>query len=360
MRVCTRDEGLDGADASVRAVLYSRPDRQIRAMLSDKPDRGDMQSRFQGIRALATGVAAGALTAFWGASAFAADLVGQPTDGSMMMQPGVTPLKHQAIWFHNVILFPIITFITLLVLGLLLWCVFRFNKRANPVPAKWSHNTTIEILWTLLPVLILVEISVFSFKLLFEYHDMPKPDVVVKATGYQWYWGYEYPDQKIPEYVSNILPEDKAKAKGVPYRLAATEPLVVPVNKTVQVLVTGADVIHAWAVPAFGVIMDAVPGKVNSTFFKADTIGTYYGSCRELCGTDHAFMPIEVHVVSQADFDAWVASKTKKPAAAPSAPGTPTAATATAPAATPAATPAASAPAAAPTTKPAPTAPATH
>jgi cytochrome c oxidase subunit 2 len=314
-----------------------------------------MQSRFQGIRARATGIAAGALTAFWGASAFAEDLIGQPTDKSVMMQPGVTPLKHDAIFFHNDILFPIITVITLFVLGLLLWCVFRFNKRSNPVPAKWSHNTPIEIAWTLIPVLILVVIAVFSFKLLFEYHTMPPPYMTVKATGYQWYWGYEYPDKKIPEFVSNVLPEDKAKAKGVPYRLAATEPLVVPVNKTVQVLVTGADVIHAFAVPAFGVIMDAVPGRVNSTWFNVDRIGTYYGSCRELCGTDHAFMPIEVKVVSQADFDAWVASKAPK--AAPAAP----AAAAPAVAATPAvATSAAPAPAAAPSTKPAPPAPATH
>jgi len=310
-----------------------------------------MQSRFHGIRALTAGVAAGAMAAFWGASAFAGDLVGQPTDKAIDMQPGVTPLKHDAIWFHNFILFPIITAITLFVLGLLIWIVIRYNKKANPTPAKFSHNTALEVAWTLIPVLILVFIAVFSFKLLFEYHDMPKPDVVVKATGYQWYWGYEYQNPKMPEYVSNILPEDKAKAKGVPFRLAATEPLVVPVNKTVQVLTTGADVIHAWAVPALGVIMDAVPGRVNSTFFKADTIGTYYGSCRELCGVDHAFMPIEVHVVSQADFDAWVAAK-KGPAPAAAAPAA---------AAPGAAAPAAAAPAAAPakpSTTPAPTAPA--
>jgi cytochrome c oxidase subunit 2 len=304
-----------------------------------------MQSRFQGMRALAAGIATGALTMFWGASALADDLIGQPTDKSVMMQPGVTPLKHDAIFFHNYILFPIITIITLFVLGLLLWIVFRYNKRSNPVPAKWSHNTPLEVIWTLVPVLILVVIAVFSFKLLFEYHDMPKPYMTVKATGYQWYWGYEYPDQKIPEFVSNILPEDKAKAAGVPYKLATTQPLVVPVNQTVQILVTGADVIHAWAVPAFGVIMDAVPGRLNSTWFKVDRIGTYYGSCRELCGVDHAFMPIEVKVVSQADFDAWVAAK--KPAAAPAAPA------AAAPAAP---APAAAAPAA--STKPAPSAPA--
>jgi cytochrome c oxidase subunit II len=329
-----------------------------------------MQSRFQGMRALAAGIATGALTAFWGASALADEIIGQPTDGAMGMVAGVTPLKKDAIFFHNMILLPLITAITLFVLVLLLICVFRFNKRSNPVPAKWSHNTPLEVVWTLVPVLILVVIAVFSFKLLFEYHDMPKPYMTVKATGYQWYWGYEYPDQKMPEFVSNILPEDKAKAAGKPYKLAATEPLVVPVNQTVQILTTGADVIHAWAVPSFGVIMDAVPGRVNSTWFKVDRIGTYYGSCRELCGTDHAFMPIEVKVVSQADFDAWVLSKKGVPigsapppapaaAAAPVAPAagaSATPASATAPAA---AAPAAPAPAAAASTaKPAPLAPA--
>jgi cytochrome c oxidase subunit 2 len=253
------------------------------------------------------------MTAFYGAQALAEDLVGQPTNGAIGMQPGVTPLRHDAVMFHNAILMPIITAITLLVLGLLIWVVLRYNKRSNPVPARWSHNTPIEVIWTLVPVLILVFIAVFSFKLLFAYHDMPKPYMTIKATGYQWYWGYEYPDQKISEFVSNILPEDKAKAKGVPYKLAATEPLVVPVGKTVRVLVTGADVIHAFAVPAFGIITDAVPGRVNETWFNIEKPGTYYGSCRELCGVDHAFMPIEVRAVSQADFDAWVTSKKGTP-----------------------------------------------
>jgi cytochrome c oxidase subunit 2 len=311
------------------------------------------------MRALTAGIATGAMTMFWGASALADEVIGQPIDKAIGMTAGVTPLKKDAIFFHNMILLPIITIITLFVLGLLLWIVFRYNKRSNPVPAKWSHNTPLEVIWTLVPVLILVVIAVFSFKLLFEYHDMPKPYMTVKATGYQWYWGYEYPDQKIPEFVSNILPEDKAKAAGVPYKLATTQPLVVPVNQVVQVLTTGSDVIHAWAVPAFGVIMDAVPGRVNSTWFKVDRIGTYYGSCRELCGTDHAFMPIEVKVVSQADYDAWVAAKKgPAPAAAPA-----TAAPAAAPAAaapTAAASAAAPAPAAASSTKPAPPAPATH
>lgn len=268
-----------------------------------------MTSSFQGLRARAAGVFAGFGAAFWGVSAWAVDKIGEPTPGGINLQPGVTPLRDQAIWFHNIILMPIITTITLFVLALLVWVVIRYNKRANPVPAKWSHNTAIEVAWTLAPVLILVVISIFSFRLLFDYNDMPKPDVTIKATGYQWYWGYEYPDQKIGEYISNILPEDKANAKGVPYKLAVTEPLVVPVNAVVRVQVTGADVIHAFAVPAFGIIADAVPGRLNETWFKANRIGVYYGSCRELCGVQHAFMPIEVRVVSQADFDAWVATK---------------------------------------------------
>lgn len=310
------------------------------------------------MRALATGVAAGAMAAFWGASALAEDLVGQPTPGAIDLQPGVTPLRHDAIFFHNAILLPIITAITLLVLGLLIWVVLRYNRRANPTPARWSHNTAIEVIWTLAPVLILVFIAIFSFKLLFAYHDMPKPDLTVKATGYQWYWGYEYPDQKIAEFVSNQLPEDQAKAKGLPFRLAATEPLVVPVNKTVRVLVTGADVIHAFAVPSFGVIIDAIPGRVNETWFKAEKVGTYYGQCRELCGVDHAFMPIEVRVVTQPEFDAWVASKGGAAAgAAPAAADAAQPAAATAPTNTAAPAPQ-GAPAA--TTSPAPAAPAAH
>lgn len=325
-----------------------------------------MKSRFQGLRALAAGLVATAVGAFWGASALAEDLMGQPTPGGIDLQPGVTPLRADAIFFHNAILMPIITAITLLVLGLLVWVIVRYNKRANPVPARWSHNTPIEVIWTVVPVLILMVIAVFSFKLLYAYHDMPKPDVTVKATGYQWYWGYEYPDLNVSEYVSNMLPEEQAKAKNVPFRLAATEPMVVPVNKTVRVLVTGADVIHAFAVPSFGVITDAIPGRVNETWFKADRVGTYYGNCRELCGVDHAFMPIEVRVVTQAEFDAWVASKGGgAPAATPSALNAQAAAagvanTEAAPAAAAAATPATATvnPAAAPPTTPQPAAPA--
>lgn len=306
------------------------------------------------MRAWTAAAVAGATSALWGASALAADLVGQPTPGAIDLQPGVTPLRHEAVAFHNLILLPIITAISIFVLLLLVWCVVRYNKRSNPVPAKWSHNTPLEVIWTLGPVLILVFIALFSFKLLFAYNDMPKPDLTVKATGYQWYWGYEYPDQKVAEYISNVLPEDEAKAKNVPYRLAATEPLVVPVGKVVRVLVTGADVIHAFAVPSFGIISDAIPGRVNETWFKVEKEGTYYGNCRELCGVDHAFMPIEVKVVSQEAFDAWVASKGGSAAGAVPAPA-PAAAPEAAPAAPAVAAPAA-APAAASTTPVAPAA----
>lgn len=269
-----------------------------------------MQSRVQGIRAWLAGAAATAMATVWALPALADEvLVGQPTPGAIGLQPGVTPLKHDAAFFHDVILLPIITVITLFVLALLVWVVVRYNKKANPTPAKWSHNTTIEVIWTVVPVLILMFIAIFSFRLLYAYHDMPKPYMTVKATGYQWYWGYEYPDNGISEFISNVLPEDKAKAKNVPYLLAATEPLVVPVGKPVRVIVTGADVIHAFAVPAFGIISDAVPGRLNETWFKVERPGVYYGNCRELCGVDHAYMPIEVHAVSQAEFDAWVASK---------------------------------------------------
>jgi len=266
------------------------------------------------------------------------DIVGQPVNGAIGLQPAYSSLKHQAIAFHDHLLLPIITAITLFVLALLLICIVRFNKRANPVPAKWSHNTTVEIAWTVVPILILLVISIFSFRLLFAYHNMGRPDLTVKATGYQWYWGYEYPDQKIPEFTSNVLSKADAAAKGEPYLLAADTPMVVPVHKTVHVLVTGADVIHDFALPAFGVKIDAVPGRVNDAWFNAEKTGIYYGECDQLCGVNHAFMPIEIRVVTQPQFDAWVAAQQPKPpAAAPAAPAPQKIALNTAPAASPAA-----------------------
>lgn len=321
-----------------------------------------------GTRAMARiggGVAATALAAFVAAPAWAQDLMGQPTPGGIGLQPAAAPLKHEAIFFHDVVLMPVITIITLLVLALLIWIAVRYNKRANPVPAKWSHNTVIEVIWTVVPVLILVGISLFSFRLLFAYHDMPDPDLTVKVTGNQWNWAYEYPDQGVAEYISNMTPEDKAPAHL--YRLAADEPMVVPVGKTVRLLVTASDVIHSVGLPAFGLKTDAVPGRVNETWFNAEKTGIYYGQCSELCGVDHAFMPMQINVVTEAEFAAWVASKggsmTKKAdeaaaAAAAAAPvAAPTAAAVAAPAADAAAPTAAAAPAA-PAAAAAPVAPA--
>ena len=273
--------------------------------------------------------AAGALTAAAAFAVFAAtpswakDLMGQPTPGGIDLQPAASPLKHEAIWFHNVILLPMCIGISLFVLGLIVWIAIRYNKKSNPVPARWAHNTLIEVIWTVLPVMILVFISLFSFRLLFAYHDMPTPDLTIKATGNQWNWAYEYPDQGVPEYISAMLPEDEAVAANVPYRLATDAPLVVPVGKTVRVLVTGADVIHSFALPAFGLKTDAVPGRVNETWFKAERTGIFYGQCSELCGVNHAFMPIQINVVTEAEFAAWVVSKggSMTPKTAAQAPG---------------------------------------
>ena len=262
-----------------------------------------------GMRKLATAVSLALGAAMWGAAAQAKELLGQPTPGGIGLQPAGSEFKEAAHFFHDGILMPIITAICVLVLGLLIWVVVRFNKRANPTPARWSHNTAIEVLWTVVPVLILMFIAIYSFRLLFQFHDLPKPDVVVKVTGYQWYWGYEYPDHGVDEITSTLLPKEEAAAKGEPYLLGVDNPMVVPVGKNVRVVVTGQDVIHAFGVPAFGFVVDAVPGRVNEIGFKADRVGKYYGNCRELCGVDHAYMPIQINVVTQAEFDAWVAAQ---------------------------------------------------
>jgi cytochrome c oxidase subunit 2 len=310
-----------------------------------------MKAKVKGMRWVATALGAGLTSVLMAAPALAQQLMGQPTDGSIGLQPAAAPLKHHAHFFHDVILLPIIIAISVFVLALLIWIAIRYNAKANPVPAKFSHNTLLEIVWTLVPVLILMVIAIFSFRLLFEYHDTPKVDLTVKATGYQWYWGYEYPDQEIGEITSTMMAEEDVAKAGLPaslYRLKASEPLVVPVNKVVRVQVTAVDVIHAFALPAFGLKTDAVPGRLNETWFKAEKVGTYYGQCSELCGVDHAFMPIEIKVVTQAEFDAWVAAK-KGPPAAPAV-AAPAAGAAPA-AATPASVPAPAAPVAAPAAK---------
>ena len=239
----------------------------------------------------------------------AAETVGQPVDGAIALQPAASQIRRDVIGFHDHILLPIIVGITLLVLALLVVCIVRFNKRANPTPARFSHNTPVEVAWTVLPVLILMFIAIFSFRLLFEEHDMPRPYMTVKVVGRQWNWDYEYPDQKIGAYTSTLMTEADTRAKHVPYQLATNDAFVAPVNRVVRVQVTAEDVIHSFSVPAFGIKIDAIPGRLNQTWFKADHTGVFYGQCSQLCGINHSFMPIEVRVVSQRQFDAWVASK---------------------------------------------------
>jgi cytochrome c oxidase subunit 2 len=236
--------------------------------------------------------------------------LGQPAPWEYTLQESGSPVMDNITWFHNFLLV-LITIITLFVLALLVIVVIKFNAKSNPVPSRTTHNTLIEVAWTLIPVLILVSIAVPSFRLLFEELDVPKADLTVKATGKQWYWSYAYPDNGKFEFDS-LLAQDKE-----PRLLGVDNELVVPVNKVVRVQVTGADVIHSFAVPAFGIKIDAIPGRLNETWFKATKTGMFYGQCSELCGKDHAFMPISVRVVSDQDFAAWVESAKKKFATLP-------------------------------------------
>jgi len=258
-----------------------------------------------GRRVLGLAVAGGALLGC--GAAFA---LGQPAPWEMRLQEAATPVMENIVWFHNFLLV-LITVITLFVLALLVIVVVKFNARANPVPSRTTHNTLIEVAWTLIPVLILVGIAVPSFRLLFQELDIPKADLTIKATGKQWYWSYAYPDNGKFEFDS-LLAQDKQ-----PRLLGVDNEIVVPIDKVVRVQVTGADVIHSFAVPAFGIKIDAIPGRLNETWFKATKLGMFYGQCSELCGKDHAFMPIAVRVVNDQDFAAWVETAKKKFASNP-------------------------------------------
>jgi cytochrome c oxidase subunit 2 len=234
----------------------------------------------------------------------------QPEPMGLGLQKPASPVMADIHFFHDWVLLPIITAISLFVLGLLIWIIVRYNAKANPVPAKFTHNTTLEIIWTAIPVAILVVISLFSFPLLYKEDQTPaKFDLTLKVTGHQWYWSYEYPDQDGLSFDSNMLTREDAQAAGKPALLAVDNATVVPVGKVVRLQITASDVIHSWAMPAMGVKMDAVPGRLNEAWFKADRVGTYYGQCSEICGIRHAFMPIELRVVTQAEFDAWVAGQ---------------------------------------------------
>jgi cytochrome c oxidase subunit 2 len=234
---------------------------------------------------------------------------GQPEPWQLGMQQGVTPVMDNIIWFHNFLMYLIVA-ITLFVLALLVIVAVKFNARSNPVPSRTTHNTTIEVIWTVVPVLILVTIAVPSFRLLFHQLNTPKADVTVKATGKQWFWSYSYPDSKFE--FDSLMVQTKDLKPGQPRLLAVDNEMVVPVNKVVRVLTTGADVIHSFAIPSFGIKIDAIPGRINETWFKAEREGTYYGQCSELCGRDHAFMPIAIHVVSDREYTAWIEQAKKK------------------------------------------------
>jgi cytochrome c oxidase subunit 2 len=233
--------------------------------------------------------------------------VGQPED-VIALQPQINPIGDEAAWFHDTILVPLIIAISAVVLLLLLWVIVRYRRGANPTPSRNAHNTFLEVAWTLIPVLILVAIAVPSIRLLAHQYDPPHADLTVKATGNQWYWEYDYPDKGV-HLVSNMLPDDQADATHQPRQLAVDERLVVPVGAVVKVITTSNDVIHSWGVPALWVKMDAVPGRLNETWFRADRIGVYYGVCYELCGARHGYMPIAVEVVTPAQFAAWIASQ---------------------------------------------------
>jgi cytochrome c oxidase subunit 2 len=270
-----------------------------------------MNFRFSGNSRLAAGAAAALAGVAW-AVGVSADILGQPVDKGIDMQGAASHIRAEQIQFHNFIVSPVIIAIAALVLGLLLYIIVRFNSRANPEPARFSHNTPVEVMWTVIPVLILMFIAIFSFRLLFEEHDMPRPYMTVKVTGRQWNWDYEYPDQKIAAFTATPMSEEDAKAKNLPYLLETSSPMYAPIGQVVRVQVTAEDVIHSWSVPAFGVKIDAIPGRLNQTWFKADRTGTFYGQCSQLCGSNHSYMPIEVKVVTQPEFDAWVAGHQPK------------------------------------------------
>ncbi len=240
---------------------------------------------------------------------------GEAVPWQLGLQDAATPVAEYINWFHNYLLV-IITVITLFVLGLLIYVMVKFNAKANPVPSKTTHHVGLEVAWTLIPVLILVAIAIPSFRLLYLQRDIPVADLTIKTIGNPgWNWTYQYPDlgvddagEPVVNFTASLLPEDKAKAENRPYLLATDVPMVVPVNKTVKMIITSdpAGIIHAWTIPSFGMKMDAIPGRLNEDWFRATKEGVYYGQCSELCGKEHAYMPIEVHVVSEANYNAWV------------------------------------------------------
>ncbi len=258
------------------------------------------------------GTMAGMIVLFAAVTAWAG--AGQPEPWQLGLQDAASPVAEGIHWLHNFLLV-IITVITLFVLALMLYIMLRFNAKANPVPSKNTHNTLLEVAWTVIPILILVAIAIPSLRLLYFQRDIPVADMTLKVIGNpSWNWTYEYPDLGLNDdgtakvsFTAYLKTKEDAAKDNVPYLLATDVPVVVPVNKTVKLIVTSdpEGIIHAWTIQSFGMKIDAIPGRLNEDWFKATKEGVYYGQCSELCGKDHAFMPIEVHVVSEADFAAW-------------------------------------------------------
>jgi len=251
-----------------------------------------------------TAALAAAIVALSGAALAA----GQPSPWGLGLQEGFSPVKHQMQDFHNLLLVIIIG-ISLFVLALLIYVMVRFNAKRNPTPSRTTHNTVLEVAWTVVPVLILVVIAIPSFRLLYFMDRTAEPEMTLQVNGYQWYWGYEYPDQQIGEFASYMVPDDELQ-EGQVRLLSVDQPVILPVDTDIQVLVTAGDVLHSFAIPAFGMKTDAVPGRMNETWVRIEEEGTYYGQCSEICGTGHGFMPIEVRAVSREAFDDWVVERT--------------------------------------------------
>ena len=247
-----------------------------------------------------------ALTPIFATSA----LADQPKDWQLGFQNPASDGMRDIVNFHNNLLLPVIIAISVFVLFLMIYTCIRFRASKNPNPSKTTHNVAVEVLWTLIPCLILIVMAVPSFKILYKQDTIPKVDLTIKAVGYQWYWGYEYPDENII-FESYMIKEEELK-ENQPRLLTVDNEVVVPVNKVVKVLITANDVLHAWALPSFGVKRDAVPGRINETWFKAEKVGTYYGQCSELCGIQHAFMPITVRVVTDEEYAIWLAEAKMK------------------------------------------------
>ncbi len=248
----------------------------------------------------------------------ALEVIGQPTPRGIGFQPAATELMRDIQWLDGMLNI-IITVITLFVTGLIIYCIVRYNRKANPTPGTFTHNSPIEVAWTIIPIVVLVFIGAFSLPILFKQQEIPKADITIKVTGYQWYWGYEYVDHEFGFDSFMLDKEELADAGYAPeqYLLATDTAVVVPVGKTIVMNVTGADVIHAWTIPAFGVKQDAVPGRIAQLWFAAEKEGIYFGQCSELCGKDHAYMPITVKVVSEEAYQEWLTGAIEEYAGVP-------------------------------------------